>query len=110
MAEVSSFGIQIKDVKKNEFTLTGDLESMKSGSRIYCDDDNNLIWTYSESMSESGTSIRMESTIKFTRTSTNTANGKMTGSAKVSMTGGSSFDMGFNGNFLGTLVTDDSGL
>ena len=104
MAEVTNFGIEIRDVDRNDFTLTGDLAGMESGSRIYCDEENRLIWSHTESFSDSGTSMKMTTTITFTRTSTTTANGKMNGSANVSIPGYGNISIGMNGDFSGNLI------
>lgn len=108
MAEVTNFGIEIRDVDKNDFTLTGDLAGMESASRIYCDEENRLIWSYTESFSESGTSMKMTTTITFTRTSTTTANGKMNGSTNVSVPGYGNINIGMNGDFSGNLITPEN--
>ena len=108
MAEVTNFGIEIRDVDRNDFTLTGDLAGMESGSRIYCDEENRLIWSHTESFSDSGTSMKMTTTITFTRTSTTTANGKMNGSANVSIPGYGNISIGMNGDFSGTRVDMDN--
>lgn len=108
MAEVTNFGIEIRDVDRNDFTLTGDLAGMESGSKIYCDDENRLIWSHTDSFSESGASMKMTTNITFTRTSTTTANGKMNGSANVSVPGYGNISIGMNGDFSGNLINADN--
>lgn len=108
MAEVTNFGIEIRDVDRNDFTLTGDLAGMESGSKIYCDEENRLIWSHTESFSESGATIKMVTNITFTRTSTTTANGKMNGSANVSVPGYGNISIGMNGDFSGNLINSDN--
>lgn len=107
MAEVTNFGIEIRDVDRNDFTLTGDLAGMESGSRIYCDAENRLIWSHTDSFSESGTSMKMTTNITFTRTSTTTANGRMNGSCNVSVPGYGNISIGMNGVFSGTKIDVD---
>ena len=108
MAEVTNFGIEIRDVDRNDFTLTGDLAGMESGSKIYCDEENRLIWSHTESFSESGAFMKMVTNITFTRTSTTTANGKMNGSANVSVPGYGNISIGMNGDFSGNLINSDN--
>lgn len=108
MAEVTDFGIEIRDVDRNDFILTGDLAGMEAGSRIYCDEENRLIWSYTESFSESGTSMKMTTNITFTRTSTTTASGKMNGSTNVSVPGYGNINIGMNGDFSGNIISSDN--
>lgn len=108
MAEVTNFGIEIRDVDRNDFTLTGDLAGMESSSRIYCDEENRLIWSCTESFSESGISMKMTTNITFTRTSTTTANGKMNGATNVSVPGYGNISIGMNGDFSGNLISSEN--
>ncbi|MBR5168985.1 MAG: BACON domain-containing protein [Muribaculaceae bacterium] len=108
MAQVTNFGIEIRDVEKNDFTLTGDLAGLESSSRIHCNEDNQLIWSQTETFSESGTSVRINTDITFTRTSTTTADGKLNGSASINVPGYGNINMGMNGNFSGNLVNPDN--
>ena len=108
MAKVNNFGIEIRDVERNDFTLSGDLAGMESSSRIYCDEENRLIWNYTESFPESGTSMKMTTDITFTRTSTTTANGKMNGSANVNVPGYGNINIGMNGDFSGNLISSEN--
>jgi hypothetical protein len=52
--------------------------------------------------------MKMTTTIIFTRTSTTTANGKMNGSANVSIPGYGNISIGMNGDFSGTRVDMDN--
>ena len=108
IAEITNFGIEIRDVDKNDFTLTGDLAGMESDSKIYCDEKNRLIWSQTESFSESGTSMKVITNITFTRTSTTTATGKMKGSANVSVPGYGNISIGMNGDFSGSLINGEA--
>ena len=107
MAEVTNFGIEIRDVDRNDFSLTGDLAGMESGSRIYCDAENRLIWSHTDSFSESGASMKTTTNITFSRTSTMTANGRMNGSCNVSVPEYGNFSIGMNGDFSGTRIDVD---
>lgn len=108
MAEVTNFGIEIRDVDRNDFTLTGDLAGMESGSKIYCDNENRLIWSHTYSSSESGAAIKMTTNITFTRISATTANGKMNGFGNVSVSGYGNINIGMNGDFHGTRIDSDN--
>ncbi|MBO4841669.1 MAG: BACON domain-containing protein [Bacteroidaceae bacterium] len=105
MSEVTNFGIEIRDVDRNDFSLSGDLAGLESKSSIKRDEDNNLIWSYSETMSDSGASMRMYANITFTRTSTTTATGKMSSSVNVNIPGyGEYTSISMSGNFNGNLI------
>lgn len=105
MSEVTNFGVDIRDVDRNDFSLSGDLAGLESKSRISCDADNNLILSYSETMSESGVSMNIYTKITFTRTSTTTATGIMSCSAITNIPGyGGYTTISMNGNFNGNLI------
>ena len=107
MSEVTNFGIEIRDVDQNDFTLSGDLAGMEKDSRIYCDAENRLIWSHSETLSESGASVKMTTTITFTRTSSTTAIGKMSSTANVNIPGYGGMNINMGGNFSGTRIDID---
>lgn len=107
MSEVRNFGIEIRDVDQNDFTLSGDLAGMEKDSHIYCDAENRLIWSHSETLSESGASVKMTTTITFTRTSSTTAIGKMSSTANVNIPGYGGMNINMGGNFSGTRIDID---
>lgn len=108
MSEVTNFGIEIRDVDRNDFSLSGDLAGLEKDSHIYCDAENHLIWSHSETISESGASMKMTTSITFTRTSSTTATGKMNSSANVNVPGYGGINISLNGNFSGTRIDIDN--
>lgn len=108
MAQISNFGIAIESVENNKFSLTGDLAGYNDNSRIYCDDQNNLIWTSSQTIYQPGCNVNVVTQIYFTRTGSESAIGKLNGSAQVSLSSQYFFDIGMNGTFSGTLQTQSN--
>lgn len=104
IADVTNFGIEIINVEKNEFILTGDMAGLESKSRISCDANNNLILKYTENISESGMSVNISTVITFTRKTTTTLSAILTGSMNMYLPNYGNMNMSMNGTFAGTLI------
>lgn len=106
VSNLSSFGIEIRSVDKNSFTLTGDLAGCEKYSTISCDAGGNLIWEFSQYINEGGATGRCTAKIVFTRDqlSPTYAKGMMTFSGTVKQ-GDVTVNADGTGEYSGSLVT-----
>ena len=108
MANVTNFGIEIRNVENNDFTFTGDLAGIESASRIYCDEEGRLVWSYDDSYYDSGVSVKSNTTITFTRTGTSTAKGILKGYSHVNLAEYGNVNIEMNGDFTGKRIDTDN--
>lgn len=101
IADITNFGIEIREVKNNDYFLSGDMAGMEKGSRIYCDEENRLIWSQSQTISEAGVSMNITTKITFVRTGKDSASGDIEGSASVNVPGFNTVKISLNGRFNG---------
>lgn len=107
MSQVTNFGIEIRSVDRNDFSLSGDLAGMEQDSYIYLNSEDQLIWSHTETISESGISVNIGTNITFTRTSTTTATGKLYSSTYINVPEFGRMNLQMDGNFSGKRVDMD---
>lgn len=98
-ADVTDFGIEIRNVERNDFSLSGDLADVEDKSRIYYDAENRLAWIYEEVMSVGGVNVKFDTEMVFERTNEITATAKLSGSGNIHVPNMSSISYQMNGTF-----------
>ena len=103
-ADVTDFGIEIRNVERNDFSLSGDLADVEDKSRIYYDAENRLVWIYEEVMSVGGVNVKFDTKMVFERTNEITATAKLSGSGNIHVPNMSSISYQMNGTFSGKRI------
>lgn len=103
-ADVTDFGIEIRNVERNDFSLSGDLADVEDKSRIYYDAENRLVWIYEEVMSVGGVNVKFDTEMVFERTNEITATAKLSGSGNIHVPNMSAISYQMNGTFSGKRI------